>query len=212
MWTKEKPCPEYVRKKISKTLTGVLKYPDRLFTCEHCGKQKRLKDITKFKRSKNHFCSKICGGLFKRGKPLWNGKRIMPWMIKNKFKEGKEPWNKNKKFPEYSGKNSHLWKGGITELRDKIRSSLEYKMWRRKIFERDNYTCKNCKHRGGEKHADHFPKPFAQILFENKIQTVEQAIECIELWDINNGRTLCVPCHKKTDTYPKNLKQNPRVN
>ena len=29
----------------------------------------------------------------------------------------------------------------------------------------------------------------------------EEALECTELWDLENGRTLCVPCHKLTDTY-----------
>ena len=32
-------------------------------------------------------------------------------------------------------------------------------------------------------------------------KTKEEAIKCNELWDINNGRTLCHPCHRTTDTY-----------
>ena len=36
---------------------------------------------------------------------------------------------------------------------------------------------------------------------EFNILTVDQALACNELWNINNGRTLCKPCHRKTDTY-----------
>lgn len=28
-----------------------------------------------------------------------------------------------------------------------------------------------------------------------------------DLWDINNGRTLCVDCHKKTETYGHKTKK-----
>ena len=89
------------------------------------------------------------------------------------------------------GEKNHLWKGGITPINEKIRASLEYTIWRRAVFERDNYTCIWCGIRGEigrrvELNADHI-KPFS--LFP-------------ELrFAIDNGRTLCVDCHKKTDTY-----------
>ncbi len=75
----------------------------------------------------------------------------------------------------------------------KVRQSAKYKSWRTLVFERDNYTCVQCgghNYEGRGKslalHADHI-KPFAlypELRFE-----------------IANGRTLCVPCHKKTGTY-----------
>lgn len=94
------------------------------------------------------------------------------------------------------GENNPNWKGGITTLNKKIRSSLEYKIWRRAIFERDNYTCIWCGIKGNETrgylNADHI-KPFAYFP---------------ELrFAIDNGRTLCRGCHRKTDTWGAGIKK-----
>jgi hypothetical protein len=45
---------------------------------------------------------------------------------------------------------------------------------------------------------------FSEILKEYNVKTLDDAHKCKELWDINNGRTLCINCHKLTDTYLKN--------
>jgi len=88
-----------------------------------------------------------------------------------------------------NGKNSSLWRGGITPINFKIRNSLEYKNWRKQVFERDNYTCVWCRVRGGwdknvkiniRINADHI-KPFS--IFPELI------------FDLKNGQTLCVRCH-----------------
>ena len=39
------------------------------------------------------------------------------------------------------GEKSVFWKGGITPEMMKIRMSLEYKLWRKSVFERDGFTC-----------------------------------------------------------------------
>jgi hypothetical protein len=94
---------------------------------------------------------------------------------------------KGKPHPEQAGEKSPFWKGGITPIYQKIRHSLEYKLWREAVFKRDNYQCIWCSdNRGGNLNADHI-KPFASYP---------------ELrFAIDNGRTLCVPCHRTTDTY-----------
>lgn len=112
--------------------------------------------------------------------------------IKKALTGKSQPWNR--------GENHHNWRGGITKLHWQIRNSLRYKNWRRAIQKRDNYTCQICKKRGGKLHADH-KKKFAQILFENKITSLQKALDCKELWDLSNGRILCRKCHLKTDTW-----------
>ena len=93
--------------------------------------------------------------------------------------------------PVRRGKENHLWKGGITPINMQIRSSLGYKLWIDAVFTRDNYTCVGCGNKSSKNNpvilqADHI-KPFAYFK-ELRL-------------DVDNGRTLCIPCHKKTDTY-----------
>lgn len=76
---------------------------------------------------------------------------------------------------------------GLTPIREKIRASEEYKLWRTSVFKRDNYACVWCgDNKGNNLEADHI-KPFSYF---PKLRFV-----------LSNGRTLCKPCHRKTDTY-----------
>lgn len=116
---------------------------------------------------------------------------------------GRSPWNKGKRHPAVRGSNNHNWKGGITKLNVKVRHSPEMAKWRMDVFKRDDFTCVLCfrVRKDGDRvvlNADHYPKPFYLILKENNITSFEQALTCDELWDIKNGRTLCVECHLPT--------------
>ena len=112
-----------------------------------------------------------------------------------------------KKRLSTTGEMNPLWRGGITKLQDQVRTCLEMKLWKRKILIRDNFNCIfGGKEHGNKLAVDHHPIQFAQALVDNQITTLDEAIKCTQLWDINNGRTLCIPCHKKTDTYLKRLK------
>jgi hypothetical protein len=132
-----------------------------------------------------------------------------PW---NKgLKTGKPSWISGRKMPlEYrlkiSGKNHYNWKGGKGSVNNLIRKSYEYRQWVQDILKRDNYTCQECGIYGGQLQVHHI-KPFAIIILENKIKKKQDALECFELWDFENGQTLCIPCHKKTDTYLLNIKK-----
>lgn len=76
----------------------------------------------------------------------------------------------------------------------------EYLKWRSDIFQRDNWTCKTCGANDVYITAHH-KKSFSSILKEFKIKTLDEARNCVELWDTNNGVTLCEPCHSLTDNY-----------
>jgi len=98
------------------------------------------------------------------------------------------------------GIKSPFWDGGKSSLIRLIRRSVNYREWRSNVFKRDNFTCVFCKEHDKYLNADHI-FPFSGLIRKFKITSVEEADLCKELWDINNGRTLCIDCHKKTDTY-----------
>jgi len=92
----------------------------------------------------------------------------------------------------YTGSKHPMWRGGLAEVNHIIRNSPEYKLWRTSVFERDNYTCQLCGQWGGRLNADHI-KGFAshaELRFE-----------------IDNGRTLCVECHRKTPNWGRPIKK-----
>lgn len=99
------------------------------------------------------------------------------------------------------GAKGSNWKGGITPLRKLIRDHFKTRQWRSDVFQRDDYTCQICLEKGGKLQADHYPKSFKQIFNDNNIKDLIQAVECEEFWNLNNGRTLCYECHRKTDTW-----------
>jgi predicted restriction endonuclease len=137
-----------------------------------------------------------------KGLNFWSKGRISPMKGKSHTEEAKiknseahkgkhlSPNTEFKKGQNIGDKNFN-WKGGITPINCSIRSSTEMKLWRKAVFERDNYSCIWCGQKGGKLNADHI-KPFS--LFP-------------ELrFAIDNGRTLCKECHSKTDTYMGRIK------
>ena len=97
-----------------------------------------------------------------------------------------------------TGARNPNWRGGTTPEEKRARRTVEYVVWRKAVFERDNYTCVLCRVRGekglGKRvvlNADHI-KPFS-VFIELRLE-------------VSNGRTLCVECHRKTDTYGCNKK------
>jgi hypothetical protein len=78
------------------------------------------------------------------------------------------------------------------------------------ILKRDNFTCKIChasiKENKSLRLEVHHPKSFDDICTENNLSTVEQALACKELWDLNNGFSMCYRCHKDIETVRTKLR------
>jgi 5-methylcytosine-specific restriction endonuclease McrA len=113
------------------------------------------------------------------------------------IRKGSVPWNKGTKGlvkpnsgsfvkGQFAKEKHPNWKGGISSINHLIRTSIEFKEWRKFIYERDKYTCRVCGKVGGKLNADHI-KPFAYFP---------------ELrFNVDNGRTLCIECHRLTETF-----------
>ena len=137
----------------------------------------------------------------------WHESNAHPMLGKKHSEETKSHWRetrRNKPHPHKGyymtlktrtklsnankGDKHYNWKGGITKENATIRRSMRYRIWRNKVLERDDFTCQSCRKRGGYLNVDH-KYPFAyfpELRFE-----------------IENGRTLCIDCHKKTITYKR---------
>lgn len=139
------------------------------------------------------FCSKRCQNMSQLGKATWNTgtKGIMKAWNKGLTKADprvqKYAYNSGNFTTDRVSKDKNVnWKGGVTPIHQQIRTSTPYKRWREAVFKRDDYRCLDCGEKGGSLHADHI-YPFAYF---PRLR-----------FDINNGRTLCVECHRKTPTY-----------
>ena len=122
-------------------------------------------------------------GSFKKGQMSWNKGKVWNDEIKKKISDTKKgrPNYKNR------GKNHYNWKNGKTELNEQIRQSLEYRNWRRAVFERDDYTCQEC----GIKNMKGLGKTI-----KLEVDHIKQFAFYPELrFEVFNGRTLCLDCH-----------------
>ena len=103
---------------------------------------------------------------------------------------------------------------GGTKLSALIRGLDKSIKWKDSVFERDNYTCQECNTRGTKLNAHH-KYPFSFIfndflrnynqfpITDDKGKLIKLAMKWEPFWDINNGITLCAPCHRKYSTRPK---------
>lgn len=180
--------------------------------CELCNKLFYVKRCRIIK-NKNIFCSHKCYGKWKiinfKNNPELIEKIILQTTgVKQSEETVKKRILKNigkKRTPEQrlrikmaipNGSLSSGWKGGISSFTYRLRRCVKMKDWRMSIFERDNWTCNKCGVRGGNLQAHHI-KQFSEIIKENNIFSFESGLLCQHLWDINNGLTLCIDCHKK---------------
>jgi hypothetical protein len=130
----------------------------KFINCIVCGKEKWASPAN----LNTKFCSHICQGKHYSG-------------------ENSVLWNKG-----MFGENNPAWKGGTSRGYKTGYYSREYKLWRKGVFQRDDYTCQGCGVKNTYLTAHHI-KSFAKYP---------------ELrFDLNNGVTLCEDCHAEVDNY-----------
>lgn len=101
-----------------------------------------------------------------------------------------------RKTNPHKGEKNVNWNNGISRLnkteRQLLMQTSEYKLWRKAVFERDNYTCVWCGLKAVKLNADHIKpwRDYPELRFA-----------------IDNGRTLCEKCHRTTDTYGCNIRK-----
>ncbi len=216
-WMKGRKLPKEWRKNIGKASSlrkgekssnwkGGKTLPKK---CKDCGQTINFRSI-------------YCRRCSLKGKRSYNFGKKLAEKTRKKIGEG----NKGKILSKetklkigfsHKGSKSVNWKGGITSLQKIIRRSLEYKNWRKQIFERDNWICQECFIKGNILHPHHHKKFFA-VIFQEFLQQYSQfspledketlarlTITYEPFWDINNGITLCEDCHRKTRNYKKIL-------
>ena len=179
-----------------KIFSGPLWYmKDRIYCSNKCVGVRNLGENNPAKRIDVRL--KISKEISKWSKKIWQTKEYRERQIKahlgksyrnsGQFKKGFKSWNKGKTYLE-DNRIAHkdrcpFWKGGKTQEERKV---VLYRIWRNKVFERDNYICQKCNQRGGRLNAHHIKKwsKYLELRF-----------------DINNGLTLCRDCHKLTDNW-----------
>lgn len=146
----------------------------QIFCCNEC--RLHRKDNNKYETIKCAFCEKE----FQRLKCYNKGKKHLYCSKECQIKG----WSKF-----YSGENSPEYDFNKSlDERLKNRKYIEYYEWRKKVYERDNFTCQCCGDNEGGNLVAHHIFNYSE---HNDLKT-----------DVNNGITLCKKCHKIFhDTY-----------
>lgn len=116
-------------------------------------------------------------------KEQWkNGLRKSP-MFGKKHSEGTKKKMSKANIGKHSGNKCPFWKGGISKInrteRTNIMGSLEYRLWRKSVLERDDFTCQKYKIKGGALRAHHINNyadfPELRFAIDNGIILSEKA-------------------------------------
>jgi 5-methylcytosine-specific restriction endonuclease McrA len=91
------------------------------------------------------------------------------------------------------GDKNPAWRGGVVGVLDKIRNSTRMEEWRRAVKFRDGYICQVCfKGDEGDLVAHHI----------NQL-----ALDSLGAYVVDNGKTLCVKCHKEAHRVKSHVQQ-----
>ena len=159
-------------------------------------KRKPISEETKRKISLTKKGMKISPEWRRKISLKMSGRKLSPEHVEKiiKANKGQAPWNTGK---ELSVEHRKAISRGIRK-RFKIlgiskggRFSRRYLNWRKQVLERDFYTCVQC-------HASPTYNPKV-VLQADHIRP--WATHPKLRYDVDNGRTLCVDCHKETPTW-----------
>lgn len=203
-----KKHPEEVKIKISNSLKGIKHTKESYIQAGNALRGIKLTEETKQKMSKARRGIKLSDETKRRIGEAFKGKKHTE---ERKMKmRGKKRIRKTIRITSeverqsmrdrMKGDKNPRWQGGKVSLKGLIRKHYKYRQWRSDVYTRDNFTCQICGQHSGKLNADHI-KSFSKIFHENNLTTIEEALICEELWNINNGRTLCHQCHRETVTY-----------
>jgi len=118
------------------------------------------------------------------------------WLGKKRSQETINKIKETKRLNPLLREKGPNWKGGISAIAECIRGGHKNRKWIIDVFKKNNYICQKCNQRGGLLIVHHV-KSFSTILHRYNIKTLEEADNCFELWDINNGITFCNNCHEE---------------
>lgn len=163
-------------------------------TCAYCGVL-----FEHYTSKRRRCCSKSCSGksgVHRLGKKhssetllkLRMASLNNPNVMSNTFKPGHNLWDNHMTRKNWikPGTKPPNWQGGKRTKSQIIKDDPRYKFWRLQVFKRDKFTCQMCGAKGVYIEADHI---YSKTKYPDKA------------FDIDNGRTLCKPCHIKTPNY-----------
>lgn len=171
------PSGAYTRTEKHKTINVGRKYPNRKKYFK--GKTIYIKTCEFCQREytanyKNHLKSRFCS--------LSCSAKSRPEFIFSM--KGKTTSEKQKQSIK-SGADHPRWieDRTISMEKHRLRGTSEWSEWRKSVFERDNYTCCECGIKGGTLEPHHI---------------IPLRTDITKVFEIDNGITLCRPCHVKT--------------
>jgi len=85
------------------------------------------------------------------------------------------------------GEKSYSWKGGVTPINKLLRTSRKYLDWKKKVFERDNYTCQSCGRKSGD----------GKRVILNAHHLIPISFDVSQIFNVDNGLTVCYECHRE---------------